>query len=119
MAADENDLVELDPDEPIWERIYWYATDQGAFTVSYPRPDQVTLTALGPSGKLETARKGGGHFLIAVSGVSAHTGLEPEKGVSAVIELSRLVQELHAMNDPDRGISINVGTSRGGDRARP
>ena len=73
--------------------------------------------ALGPSGKLKTARKSGGHFLIEVSGVSAHAGLEPEKGVSAVVELSRLVQELHVMNDPERGISINVGTIRGGDRA--
>lgn len=93
MAGTKTDLVELDPDEPIWERIYtisplvvigtrgesgynlapkhmafplawtgyfgfvctprhrtyWYAKDQGAFTVSYPRPDQVTLTALAAS----------------------------------------------------------------------
>lgn len=41
--------------------------------------------APGPSGKLKTARKSGGHFHIEVSGVSAHAGLEPEKGVSAVL----------------------------------
>ncbi len=70
--------------------------------------------ALGISGELKTARKGGGRFNIRVTGRSAHAGLEPEAGVSAILELSHVVQALHELNDPERGISVNVGTIEGG-----
>ena len=70
--------------------------------------------ALGLDGKLKTARKGGGRFTIEIEGKSAHAGLDPEGGSSAILELSHVVQELHALSDPDAGISVNVGTIRGG-----
>jgi glutamate carboxypeptidase len=70
--------------------------------------------ALGLSGKLKTARKGGGRFIIHIKGKSAHAGLDPESGSSAILELSHVVQQLHALNDPDAGISVNVGTIDGG-----
>jgi glutamate carboxypeptidase len=41
--------------------------------------------ALGPSGKLKTARKGNGFFEIRVLGRAAHAGLEPERGASAIL----------------------------------
>lgn len=72
--------------------------------------------ALGPSGKLKTARKGGGHFLVRIMGKAAHAGLEPEKGASAILELSHVIQELYALNDPARGITVNVGMIDGGVR---
>lgn len=70
--------------------------------------------ALGPSGLLKTARKGNGAFTIRVSGKAAHAGVEPEKGASAILELSLVIQKLFALNDHDRGISVNVGTIDGG-----
>jgi glutamate carboxypeptidase len=70
--------------------------------------------SLGLEGKLKTARKGVGRFDIVVNGRAAHAGLEPEKGVSAVLELALLIQKLFAMNDQERGISVNVGTIEGG-----
>lgn len=73
--------------------------------------------ALGPEGSLKTARKGTGHFVFRVVGRSSHAGIAPEEGVSAIDELSHLVQELHALNDPDRGVSVNVGEIQGGTRA--
>lgn len=73
--------------------------------------------ALGLSGKLKTARKGVGHFEIEVRGRAAHAGLEPERGVSAILELSYLVQKLFALNDAERGITVNVGTIDGGVRS--
>ncbi len=72
--------------------------------------------ALGQSGKLKTARKGVGRFEINVAGRAAHAGLEPEKGISAILELSYLIQTLNDMNDIERGISVNVGTIEGGTR---
>lgn len=73
--------------------------------------------AQGPAGKIKTARKGVGHFKVRIQGVAAHAGVEPEKGASAVLELAHLVQRLHALNDPERGISVNVGVISGGNRS--
>jgi glutamate carboxypeptidase len=50
-------------------------------------------------------------------GVAAHAGLEPEKGASAILELARQVERLHAMNDPSRGVTVNVGVIQGGTRS--
>lgn len=68
----------------------------------------------GEEGRLKTARKGVGRFRVRVKGVAAHAGLDPEKGVSAILELSHVIQNLFALNDPERGITVNVGTVDGG-----
>ncbi len=70
--------------------------------------------SLGQEGKLKTARKGIGDFSIVIHGKSAHAGLDPEKGSSAILELSYIIQKLYEMNDPARGITVNVGTINGG-----
>ena len=70
--------------------------------------------ALGPDGKLKTARKGNGFFEVRVLGRAAHAGLEPERGASAILELSMVIQKLFALNDPERGVTVNVGTIDGG-----
>jgi glutamate carboxypeptidase len=70
--------------------------------------------SLGLDGKLKTARKGGGRFSVVVEGQAAHAGLDPEGGASAILELSYLIQELFALNDPTRGTTVNVGKIDGG-----
>lgn len=70
--------------------------------------------ALGLDGKIKTARKGGGRFTVRIHGTSAHAGLDPEGGSSAILELSHVVQRLHDLNDPEAGVSVNVGTIGGG-----
>jgi glutamate carboxypeptidase len=70
--------------------------------------------AMGASGIVKTARKGIGRFTITVHGKAAHAGLDPEGGVSAILELSHVIQTLFALNDLDKGITINVGTVNGG-----
>ncbi len=72
--------------------------------------------ALGIDGAIKTGRKGVGRFTIRAQGKAAHAGLDPESGASAILELSHVIQQLFAMNDPDRGITINVGTIDGGIR---
>lgn len=72
--------------------------------------------SLGPAGALKTARKGVGRYTITIKGKAAHAGLDPERGVSAILELSHVIQQLFALNDPARGVSVNVGTIDGGIR---
>jgi glutamate carboxypeptidase len=72
--------------------------------------------AYGPDGRLKTARKGVGRFRIIVRGIPAHAGLEPEAGASAVVEMADVVLRLHALNDVERGTTLNVGTIHGGTR---
>lgn len=70
--------------------------------------------AMGEDGKLKTERKGIGRFTITVFGKAAHAGLDPESGASAILELSHVIQTLFGFNDPDKGITVNVGTVDGG-----
>ncbi len=72
---------------------------------------------LGIEGKLKTARKGIGRFTLTVKGKPAHAGLNPDKGVSAIIELSYHIQHLFELNDFDKGITVNVGMIEGGTSA--
>lgn len=69
---------------------------------------------LGLHGKLKTARKGLGRFTLTIKGRAAHAGLDPGKGASAIVELSHQIQRLFALNDPERGITVNVGMIEGG-----
>ncbi|MCK5325210.1 MAG: M20 family metallopeptidase [Woeseiaceae bacterium] len=70
--------------------------------------------AMGADGDIKTERKGIGKFTITVHGKAAHAGLDPEGGASAILELSHVIQTLFAMNNPDEGITVNVGTIDGG-----
>jgi glutamate carboxypeptidase len=73
--------------------------------------------SLGLGGKLKTARKGVGRFVVKVTGKAAHSGLDPTAGASAILELSHVIQKLFALNDPASGASVNVGVIDGGIRA--
>ena len=72
--------------------------------------------AAGREGALKTARKGGGHFTLSVHGRAAHAGSSPEEGVSAIVELAEQIRRLNELNDPARGVTVNVGTVDGGVR---
>jgi glutamate carboxypeptidase len=70
--------------------------------------------AMGEEGDIKTERKGIGRFTITAFGKAAHAGLDPEAGASAILELSHVIQTLFALNDPDKGTTVNVGTIDGG-----
>ena len=69
-----------------------------------------------PGGALKTSRKGAGEFELTVRGISAHAGLEPEKGSSAISELAVQILAIEALRDYARGVSVNVGLVDGGSR---
>jgi len=73
--------------------------------------------SLGAGGDLKTRRKGSLRFTLRVFGRAAHSGLDPEKGASAIHELARVIQWLYEKADPGRGITVNVGVVEGGLRA--
>ena len=68
-------------------------------------------------GRVKTSRKGTGIFAIKVEGKAAHAGLEPEKGASAILELARQTEQLHAINHSGSGITLNLGVVHGGTRS--
>jgi len=70
----------------------------------------------GPGGSLKTARKGVGSFTVKITGRAAHSGLDFEKGQSAILELAQQIQAIAKLSDLERGITLNVGTIRGGTR---
>ena len=74
----------------------------------------VTEPSAGPTGKLKTTRKGVGVYQITIRGKSAHAGVEPEAGRSAIFELSHVIQQLHSFNDNAHGTTVNVGVVEGG-----
>ncbi len=62
-----------------------------------------------PGGAAKTRRKGCGEFQLTVHGLSAHAGIDPRKGVSAIHELAHQIVALEELRDLERGISVNVG----------
>ncbi len=69
-----------------------------------------------PGGAAKTSRKGCGEFTLTVHGISAHAGLDPSKGASAIHELAHQIVAIQTLQDLSRGITLNVGVIEGGTR---
>lgn len=111
LAVDVTPLVFLNSDEEIGSR------ESKRYITALARRAERALVlepSLGPEGAIKTARKGVGRYTISVKGRAAHAGLDPERGVSAILELSHVIQQLFALNDPGAGVTVNVGTIDGG-----
>ncbi|WP_231584188.1 M20 family metallopeptidase [Domibacillus indicus] len=70
-----------------------------------------------PNEGVVTSRKGVGRFTMHVSGKSAHAGVEPEIGRSAIEEIAHKIIKLQQLNDHKNGLSVNVGLINGGTSA--
>ena len=66
------------------------------------------------SGNVVTGRKGGVFSAFRITGKAAHSGGNFPDGISAIEELARKIQALHALTDLERGITVNVGLVSGG-----
>ena len=58
--------------------------------------------------------KGSGSYRLHVTGHSAHAGVEPEKGINAVVELSHRILALQALNGIAPGVTVNATSIDGG-----
>jgi glutamate carboxypeptidase len=70
----------------------------------------------GPEGAAKTARKGIGEYILKITGKAAHSGLDFERGQSAIAELARQIVAIQKLIDLKRGLTLNVGTAEGGTR---
>jgi len=70
--------------------------------------------AQGSAGAYKTARKAVGMYRLSVAGIAAHSGVDFEKGHSAVVELARQIGALQVLTDLTKGITVNPGVIGGG-----
>ena len=67
-------------------------------------------------GTVVSSRRGSGQYRVEVHGVSAHAGVEPQRGRNAILELSYQVQKMQALNGTVPGTTLSVGIIHGGER---
>ena len=65
----------------------------------------------------KTARKGVGFYNVEVTGIGAHSGVDFERGHSAVLELAKLVQTMSNFTNLERQLTVNCGVVAGGTRS--
>jgi glutamate carboxypeptidase len=63
---------------------------------------------------LVTRRKGTAAVRVVATGVAAHAGNEHAKGKNAIWALARFVDAAQRLTDHPRGLTVSVGTIRGG-----
>ena len=64
-----------------------------------------------------SSRRSSGLYRVEVRGRSAHAGVEPQKGINAILELSYQVQGMQALQGTIPGTSLSVTVIRGGERS--
>jgi glutamate carboxypeptidase len=72
------------------------------------------LEAGGPGNKIVTGRKGNLSIEIQIAGEAGHAAFAPENKASAILEMAHKTVDLEALNDFEKGITINVGKVEGG-----
>lgn len=66
----------------------------------------LVLEPAAEGGALKTGRKGVGTFEVTVTGRAAHAGLEPERGVNALVEAARQVLAVAELAAPEVGTTV-------------
>jgi glutamate carboxypeptidase len=87
------------------ELIEQRAVATGAVLVIEPSAD---------GGALKIARKGVGTFRVNITGRASHAGMEPEKGINALIELATQVQRIAAIANPELGTTVTPTVASAG-----
>jgi glutamate carboxypeptidase len=68
-------------------------------------------------GALKTERKGVGMYRVQVTGRAAHAGLDPEKGVNALLELAAFCQSAHSLRSPEQRTTVTPARAQAGSTA--
>jgi glutamate carboxypeptidase len=74
----------------------------------------LSLEAARENGDIVTARKAIRWYTIEAFGRSAHAGVEPEKGRSAILALAHHILALDQLNQLRPGATVNTGSVHGG-----
>ena len=113
VGSDADLMIVLTPDEELG------SPDSAAVTAELAKEADMALCleAARASGAIVSARKGGANMEVTITGRAAHSGVEPEKGINAALQMAHAIVALDALNDWDRGISVNAGVARAGRRS--
>jgi glutamate carboxypeptidase len=78
--------------------------------------DAAAVFVLEPSvdGQLKSSRKGTSWYEVEIIGRAAHAGLEPERGINALVEAAALVQAATQWGSPELGTTVTPTTARAG-----
>ncbi len=78
--------------------------------------DAEAVLVLEPSieGELKIARKGTSWYVVEITGRAAHAGLDPERGINALVEGADLVSTAVTWADPQLGTTVTPTTARAG-----
>jgi len=78
--------------------------------------DAAAVLVLEPSidGDLKSARKGTSWYVVEITGRAAHAGLDPERGINALIEAAGLVTECVTWANPAIGTTVTPTTAKAG-----
>ncbi len=74
----------------------------------------IVLEPSADGGAAKVARKGTGTFEVVVSGKAAHAGLEPEKGVNALMALAEILPNIAAIADVTKGTTVTPTMAKAG-----
>jgi len=74
----------------------------------------LVLEAGRANGDIVSARKGSAWYTLTARGRSAHTGVEPEKGRNAIVEIMHQMLQFLNLTGWREGITINPGVITGG-----
>src|SRR5262245_227457 len=96
-------ILQLNSDEEVGSDSSRALTEDGA------RGSKAVLVlepGTGLDGKLKTARKGVGSYLVTVRGVASHAGVDFGAGASAILELARQIERIAGFTPLDRGLTV-------------
>ncbi len=74
----------------------------------------LVLEAPMSNGDLKVARKGVGQYKLSARGKAAHQGVEPEKGINAIVELAQQIPKIVALQNLEKGTTLGPNVVRGG-----
>jgi glutamate carboxypeptidase len=76
--------------------------------------DAVLVLEPSQDGALKIARKGVGQYRVEVHGRAAHAGLEPERGVNALVGMASVVRTIASLGDATQGTTVTPTTAHAG-----
>ena len=91
-----------------------YGGDTSSVEVSEHGGAVLVLEPSADGGALKTGRKGVASYRVELEGRASHAGLEPEKGINAVLESAHEIIDTVALDDPDAGTTVTPTIVRGG-----
>lgn len=110
-AALKNVIIILNSDEEIGSPTSRELIEEISKDVKYA----LVMEPARKDGSIVSSRRGGGRYTLHVHGRSAHSGVAPEEGRSAIEELAYKTIKLNHLTDHEQGISVSVGIVEGGD----